>query len=148
MASLKEVRGRIISVNSTQQITKAMKMVAAAKLRRAQDNIIKIRPYAEKLNTILNNLSETLDDSADNPFSAEREVKNVLIIVVTSDRGLAGAFNTNVVKGTMSLINEKYKAQARSGNITLLPVGKKGRDFFMKMDMKVVADFSTTFLNL
>jgi F-type H+-transporting ATPase subunit gamma len=148
MASLKEVRGRIISVNSTQQITKAMKMVAAAKLRRAQDNIIKIRPYAEKLNTILNNLSETLDDSADNPFSAEREVKNVLIIVVTSDRGLAGAFNTNVVKGTMSLINEKYKAQARSGNITLLPVGKKGRDFFMKKDMKVVADFSTTFLNL
>jgi F-type H+-transporting ATPase subunit gamma len=148
MASLKEVRGRIISVNSTQQITKAMKMVAAAKLRRAQDNIIKIRPYAEKLNTILNNLSETLDDSADNPFSSEREVKNVLIIVVTSDRGLAGAFNTNVVKGAMNLINEKYKAQAKSGNITLLPVGKKGRDFFMKKDMKVVADFSTTFLNL
>jgi F-type H+-transporting ATPase subunit gamma len=148
MASLKEVRGRIISVNSTQQITKAMKMVAAAKLRRAQDNIIKIRPYAEKLNTILNNLSETLDDSADNPFSAEREVKNVLIVVVTSDRGLAGAFNANVVKGTMSLINEKYKAQAKSGNITVLTIGKKGRDFFTKKGMKIEDDFSTIFLNL
>jgi F-type H+-transporting ATPase subunit gamma len=148
MASLKEVRGRIISVNSTQQITKAMKMVAAAKLRRAQDNIIKIRPYAEKLNTILNNLSETLDDSADNPFSKEREVKNVLIVVVTSDRGLAGAFNANVVKGTMSLINEKYKAQAKAGNITVLCIGRKGFDFFSKKDMKVVGDFSTTFLNL
>lgn len=148
MASLKEVRGRIISVNSTQQITKAMKMVAAAKLRRAQDNIIKIRPYAEKLNTILNNLSETLDDSADNPFSKEREVKNVLIVVVTSDRGLAGAFNANVVKGTMNLINEKYKAQAKAGNITVLCIGKKGFDFFSKKDMKVVGDFSTTFLNL
>jgi F-type H+-transporting ATPase subunit gamma len=148
MASLKEVRGRIISVNSTQQITKAMKMVAAAKLRRAQDNIIKIRPYAEKLNTILNNLSETLDDSADNPFSAEREVKNVLIVVVTSDRGLAGAFNANVVKGTMNLINEKYKAQAKAGSITVLCIGKKGFDFFSKKDMKVVGDFSTTFLNL
>ena len=148
MASLKEVRGRIISVNSTQQITKAMKMVAAAKLRRAQDNIIKIRPYAEKLNTILNNLSETLDDSSDNPFSAEREVKHVLIVVVTSDRGLAGAFNANVVKGTMSLINEKYKAQAKAGNITVLCIGKKGFDFFTKKDMKVIGDFSTTFLNL
>jgi F-type H+-transporting ATPase subunit gamma len=148
MASLKEVRGRIISVNSTQQITKAMKMVAAAKLRRAQDNIVKIRPYAEKLNTILNNLSETLDDSADNPFSAEREVKNVLIVVVTSDRGLAGAFNANVVKGTMSLINEKYKAQAKAGNIIVLCVGKKGFDFFSKKDMKVIGDFSSTFLNL
>jgi len=148
MASLKEVRGRIISVNSTQQITKAMKMVAAAKLRRAQDNIVKIRPYAEKLNTILNNLSETLDDSAENPFSKEREVKNVLIVAVTSDRGLAGAFNANVVKGAMSLINDKYKVQAKAGNVTILCIGKKGLDVFSKRDMKVVGDFSTTFLQL
>ncbi|HXA01370.1 MAG TPA: ATP synthase F1 subunit gamma [Cytophagaceae bacterium] len=147
MASLKEVRGRIISVNSTQQITKAMKMVAAAKLRRAQDNIIKIRPYAEKLNTILNNLSETLDDSTDNPFSMEREVKHVLIVVVTSDRGLAGAFNSNVVKGAMNLINEKYKGLPKSG-ITLQCIGKKGFDFFSKKEFEVISDFSTTFHNL
>jgi F-type H+-transporting ATPase subunit gamma len=147
MASLKEVRGRIISVNSTQQITKAMKMVAAAKLRRAQDNIIKIRPYAEKLNTILNNLSATLDDAADNPYSVEREVKNVLIVVVTSDRGLAGAFNSNVVKGTMNLINEKYKSLGKS-NITVLCVGKKGLDFFSKKEFKIVSDFSMTFHHL
>ena len=147
MASLKEVRGRIISVNSTQQITKAMKMVAAAKLRRAQDNIIKIRPYAEKLNTILNNLSATLDDAADNPFSVEREVKKVLIVVVTSDRGLAGAFNSNVVKGAMNLLNEKYKSLAKS-NITLMCIGKKGFEFFSKKYFKVVGDFSTTFHHL
>jgi F-type H+-transporting ATPase subunit gamma len=147
MASLKEVRGRIISVNSTQQITKAMKMVAAAKLRRAQDNIIKIRPYAEKLNTILNNLSATLDDAADNPFSIEREVKNVLIVVVTSDRGLAGAFNSNIVKGAMNLINEKYKSLGKS-NVTVLCIGKKGLDFFSKKEFKVISNFSTTFHSL
>jgi F-type H+-transporting ATPase subunit gamma len=149
MASLKEVRGRIISVNSTQQITKAMKMVAAAKLRRAQDNIIKIRPYAQKIDAILNNLSATLDDITDNPFSVEREIKNVLIIVVTSDRGLAGAFNTNVIKGTAALINSKYKAQEQEGNITFLCIGKKGFEYFTKRGYKkVIGDFSTTFLNL
>jgi F-type H+-transporting ATPase subunit gamma len=149
MASLKEVRGRIISVNSTSQITKAMKMVAAAKLRRAQDNIIKIRPYAQKLDAILNNLSATLDDISDNPYSVEREVKNVLIVVVTSDRGLAGAFNTNVIKGTMALINANYKAQEKEGNITFLCVGKKGFEYFSKRGYKkVIGEFSTTFLNL
>jgi F-type H+-transporting ATPase subunit gamma len=149
MASLKEVRGRIISVNSTQQITKAMKMVAAAKLRRAQDNIIKIRPYAQKIDAILNNLSATLDDITDNPFSVEREIKNVLIIVVTSDRGLAGAFNTNVIKGTAALINSKYKTQEQEGNITFLCIGKKGFEYFTKRGYKkVIGDFSTTFLNL
>jgi F-type H+-transporting ATPase subunit gamma len=149
MASLKEVRGRIISVNSTQQITKAMKMVAAAKLRRAQDNIIKIRPYAQKIDAILNNLSATLDDITDNPFSVEREIKNVLIIVVTSDRGLAGAFNTNVIKGTATLINSKYKTQEQEGNITFLCIGKKGFEYFTKRGYKkVIGDFSTTFLNL
>jgi F-type H+-transporting ATPase subunit gamma len=149
MASLKEVRGRIISVNSTSQITKAMKMVAAAKLRRAQDNIVKIRPYAQKLDAILGNLSATLDDITDNPFSEEREIKNVLIVVVTSDRGLAGAFNTNVIKGTNALINEKYKTQEKEGNITFLCIGKKGFEYFTKRGYKkVIGDFSTTFLNL
>jgi F-type H+-transporting ATPase subunit gamma len=148
MASLKEVRGRIISVNSTQQITKAMKMVAAAKLRRAQDNIIKIRPYAQKLDTILNNLSATLDDISDNPYSVEREIRNVLIIVVTSDRGLAGAFNSNVIKNTMALVNSTYKAQEKEGNVTFLCIGKKGNEYFTKRGYKVVSDYSTTFLNL
>ena len=99
MASLKEVRSRIVSVTSTQQITKAMKMVAAAKLRRAQDNIIRMRPYAQRLNTILANLTRTADADIVSDYGVTREVRRVLIIAVTSDRGLAGAFNSNVFKG-------------------------------------------------
>ena len=96
MASLKEVRSRIVSVTSTQQITKAMKMVAAAKLRRAQDNIIRMRPYAQRLNTILANLTRTADADIVSDYGVTREVRRVLVIAVTSDRGLAGAFNSNV----------------------------------------------------
>ena len=97
MASLKEVRNRIVSVNSTKQITAAMKMVSAAKLRRAQDAIIRMRPYAEKLQAILSNVSASLD-SSEGKFSAQREVKNVLFVAVVSNRGLAGAFNTQVFR--------------------------------------------------
>lgn len=147
MASLKEVRGRITSVNSTQQITKAMKMVAAAKLRRAQDNIIRLRPYAQKLEGILSNVSATLEDF-ENPFSAEREVKKVLIVVVTSDRGLAGAFNANVIKGVNALIKEKYKAHDAEGNVILLCIGKKGYDYFSKRGCKVIGDYVTAFHHL
>lgn len=148
MPSLKEVRGRIVSVNSTQQITKAMKMVAAAKLRRAQDNIIKIRPYAEKLAGILTNITATLDQSVDNLYSAEREAKKVLIVLVTSDRGLAGAFNTNAIKGALSLINNEYSGQHQNGNVTILPIGKKGYDFFNKRGFKVLDSHVGVFLNL
>jgi len=148
MASLKEVRGRIISVNSTQQITKAMKMVAAAKLRRAQDNIIKIRPYVQKLNGILANVSSTMEDSMENPYSTERAINKVLIIVITSDRGLAGAFNTNVIKGTLGLINNEYQTQRDQGNIELLCVGKKGYDYFSKRGFKMVGDYVGLFHNL
>src|SRR5687767_15658618 len=95
---LKEVRNRIKSVQSTQQITKAMKMVAAAKLRRAQDAIIQMRPYAQHLQTMLNNISAQIDDDSINPFAREREAHRILVVVITSDRGLAGAFNSNITK--------------------------------------------------
>ena len=147
MPSLKEVRGRIISVNSTQQITKAMKMVSAAKLRRAQESITRFRPYAEKLNTILANLSATVDQSADNPYGEEREVKNVLVVVVTSDRGLAGPFNSNIAKAVNSLISSDFKNLPKE-NITLLCIGKKGYEYFSKRGAKVIGDYSTLFHNL
>ncbi len=148
MPSLKEVRGRIISINSTQQITKAMKMVAAAKLRRAQDNIIKIRPYAEKLNGILNNITASLEGSVENPYSEVREVKNVLIVVVTSDRGLAGAFNTNAIKAASALVNGKYKSQYEQGNVKFLSIGKKGLDAFVKRGGNVIPDYAGMFHEL
>src|SRR6266403_5852243 len=110
MASLKEVRNRIVSVNSTQQITKAMKMVAAAKLRRAQDNITRIRPYADKLDGILSNLSASLEDASDNIYASERDVKKVLMVSITSDRGLAGAFNANIMKAINNYINTHHAA--------------------------------------
>ena len=114
MANLKEVRNRITSVSSTQQITSAMKMVSASKLRRAQDAIQRMRPYASKLKEILQNLSASLDSSSAGGFSKEREVKNVLFVVINSNRGLCGAFNSNAIKLTNNLINEKYPKQKRS----------------------------------
>ena len=147
MPSLKEVRGRIISVNSTQQITKAMKMVSAAKLRRAQDNIIRFRPYAQKLNAILANLSATMEQSTDNPYAVVRDVKNVLIVVVTSDRGLAGPFNSNIAKAVYALISSDYKALPKE-NVHLLCIGKKGYEYFSKRGHNVIGDYSTLFHNL
>ncbi len=149
MPSLKEVRNRISSVNSTQQITKAMKMVAAAKLKRAQDNILKIRPYAEKLSGILKNISSSIESSGtDNLFAINRDVKNVLIIVVTSDRGLAGAFNANVIKGVLTVVAEKYADLDAQGKITYLCVGKKGFDFFSKRNVPIISDYIGAFQNI
>src|SRR6187402_156063 len=112
MPSLKEVKSRITSVMSTQQITKAMKMVAAAKLRRSQDRITQMRPFAEKLATILKNLSAAqTEGDTENWYSLARAEKKVLIIAVSSDRGLCGSFNTNIFKGVLRLIDEKYSAQ-------------------------------------
>ncbi len=148
MASLKEVRARITSVNSTQQITKAMKMVAAAKLRRAQDNITKIRPYSEKLTDVLNNVTASLDSSTENPFATEREVKNVLIVVITSDRGLAGAFNANVIKAAVNLVTTRYNDQLEKGGVEFLCIGKKGFEFFTKRGYKVNGDYVGLFGNL
>jgi F-type H+-transporting ATPase subunit gamma len=143
MPSLKEVRPRINSVRSTQQITKAMKMVAAAKLRRAQDTILRMRPYAQRLSAILNDLSLAVDE--ENPYDTIREANHILIVVISSDRGLAGAFNSNVFKATLQLIEEKYTAQLRAGNVTIMPIGKKARDFFARRNYKMMTDYAELF---
>jgi F-type H+-transporting ATPase subunit gamma len=127
MPNLKEVRARIASVSSTKQITSAMKMVSAAKLRRAQDAIIQMRPYAEKLQEILENLSSSVETSGGGAYFSDRPVKNILIVAVTSNRGLCGAFNANVIKGANRLIAENKDAE-----VTVLPVGKKAYDYFKK----------------
>ena len=132
MANLKEVRLRIASVSSTQQITKAMKMVSAAKLRRAQNAIVQMRPYANKLKEILENLSQTLDSSDGGEYAAIRPLKNVLIVAITSNRGLAGAFNATIIRAVHRLLNEKYKDQAKAGGVRLLAIGKKASDTFSK----------------
>ena len=137
MASLKEVRARITSISSTQQITKAMKMVAAAKLRRAQDNITQLRPYAKKLSQMLGTVSAGAESASESPYKQTRAVDRALIIVVTSDRGLCGAFNTNAVKAALALIGEKYVAQARSGNVEIMAIGKKGAEAFLRRGFSV-----------
>lgn len=127
MASLKEVRNRIVSVGSTQQITSAMKMVSAAKLRRAQDAVTQMRPYANKMREILENLSSSLS-SSEGAYSKQRDVKNVLLVVITSNRGLCGGFNANVVKRAMRAVKEEYA----TAKIHYLAIGKKGSDAFKK----------------
>lgn len=148
MANLKEVRNRIQSVMSTQQITKAMKMVAAAKLRRAQEAITQMRPYAQRLNHVIGNVSASVGEDLSNPFAEVRTINKVLIILVTSDRGLCGAFNTNVNKAVLNLIQEKYPTQLAAGNLTLLPIGKKGSEFFGRRSFKAHSEFVFTYSNL
>ncbi len=148
MPNLKEVKNRIQSVMSTQQITKAMKMVAAAKLRRSQDNIMQLRPYAQKLNGILQNLSSGMEGDDNNVYGVERYPEKVLIIVVTSDRGLCGAFNSNVHKAVIRNINNNYKSINDRGDLHILPLGKKGFDFFKKRNYKIVDKFWKVFSNL
>lgn len=145
---LKEVRNRIKSVTSTQQITKAMKMVSAAKLRRAQDSIVQMRPYAQKLQEMLSNIVSSLSADMDLPLANERAVERVLIIPITSDRGLAGAYNTNVIKMTREAVTVKYAAQHAKGNVTLLPIGKKGYEYFTRYNYKVVDKFWQLFADL
>src|SRR3989337_982135 len=128
MPSLKEVKNRITSVVSTQQITKAMKMVAAAKLRPSQERIHQMRPFAHKLSALLQNLSAAQLADGDNWYSTVREEKQILIIAVSSDRGLCGSFNSNVFKGVNRVIEEKYSAQFAKGNVTVLTIGKKSGD--------------------
>jgi len=141
MANLKEVKSRIQSVTSTQQITKAMKMVAAAKLRRAQDNITRMRPYAAKLTGLLQNLSSAGAESDGSKYGEEREIENVLLIVVTSDKGLCGAFNSNIFKAATRHINEHYKSQFEAGRLTFMPLGKKALDHYRRREMKMVDGF-------
>jgi F-type H+-transporting ATPase subunit gamma len=139
MANLKEVRIRIASVQSTQQITKAMKMVSAAKLKRATNAIIQLRPYATKLKEILGNLSTSLEGSS-SPFIQEREPNKVLIIVVSSNRGLAGAFNMNVIKATNNLIADKYSTQYQNGHVSIVAIGKKSQDFYEKRNYNTIGN--------
>ncbi len=139
MANLKELRNRIASVSSTMQITSAMKMVSAAKLKKAQDAVTQMRPYAVKLNAVLSNVSATLDAS-ENPFAVERTVRRVLVLPVSSNRGLCGAFNTNVYKATRALI-ASYEAQGAQAEVW--GVGKKASEPFRKLDL-VTCDFNAT----
>ena len=146
---LKEVRNRIKSVQSTQQITKAMKMVSAAKLRKAQDAIIQMRPYARKLQDMLSNIVSNVDPSEiGSNLAQERPVEKVLYIVITSDRGLCGAYNTNVQKLAMADMQEKYAAQLAKGNVHFWGIGKKGTEFFQRRNFKVDARFRDTFHTL
>ena len=146
MASLKEVRSRIQSVSSTQQITKAMKMVAAAKLRRAQDNIIRMRPYAQRLNAILSNLTRNAGADIVSDYGVAREVRKVLVIAITSDRGLAGAFNSNVFKGVNAAIASRYSTLP-AGSISVMAIGKKAHDYYGRRG-QVVGDYTHVFTKL
>ncbi|MCR8558662.1 ATP synthase F1 subunit gamma [Mucilaginibacter sp. BJC16-A38] len=147
MANLKEVRNRIKSVSSTQQITKAMKMVSAAKLKRATNAIVQLRPYANKLKDLLANLSASLEDGS-SPFLAQREPNKVLIVVVSSNRGLAGAFNANVIKTANNLIAEKYSEQLKAGNISIVAIGKKSQEFYARRKYNVIGNNNDLYLDL
>ena len=148
MANLKEVRSRITSVNSTQQITKAMKMVAAAKLRRAQDAITQMRPYAQKLSEMLGTVSAGAESAAESPYKQARPVQNVLLILITSDRGLCGAFNSNVVKGAVVRVNEQYAEQARRGMVQVMAIGKKGAEAMQRRGFAVNTKHVNAFASL
>ena len=132
MPSIKEVKNRIGSVKSTQQLTKAMKMVAAAKLKKAQDKVLQLRPYSKKLNEILSNLT----DSINNELFKERNVNKVLVVIISSDKGLCGSFNSSLIKEFNSLCNDN-----NFNNITVLPIGKKAYDFFKKSKFDLILDY-------
>ncbi len=148
MATLKDIRTRIQSIASTQQVTKAMKMVSAAKLRRAQDSAIQARPYAAKLKEMLGSLSTRVDTTL-NPLLSDRdEVKNVLVVVITSDRGLCGAFNANIIKIAQKVITEEYGALYRDGKVEMLCAGSKGNDYFRKRGFSIAKAYPGLFQNL
>jgi len=142
MASLKEVKTRISSVTSTQQITKAMKMVAAAKLRKSQERIMQMRPFAQKMTAVVQNLSSGQD--SESWYSKVRKEDRVAIVVVTSDRGLCGSFNSTVVKSVLRLVEERYSNK----KVTIVPIGKKGFEFFGKRQMPMIADYVELFHGL
>ena len=145
MPNLKEIRIRIASVNSTRQITSAMKMVSAAKLRRAQDAVVQLRPYASKLDGILQSISDNVGSSNDNVFGKERPVNKVLLVVITSNKGLCGAFNSNVIKKTVQLINGEFAGMNEKGRLELLTIGKKGYDYFRLRNYKIVKNYSSVY---
>jgi len=145
MASLRDLRSRINSVNNTSQLTSAMKMVAAAKLRRAQESIFATRPYSFKLAEIITHLKGQIDPSAHPLFQARETPENVLLVIVTADRGLAGAFNANVIKLAEQAINSQFAAHRDSGRLFLVCVGRKGHDHFKRRGYNLVGDFRGVF---
>ncbi len=147
MATLRDIKGRIKAVKSMQQITKAMKMVAAARLRRAQDNIINARPYSKKISEVLQHLLNSVSNFT-NPLFTEREVKRAALIVVTSDRGLCGSFNMNVIRTAEDLINTEFIELKQSNNLLLYCIGKKGNDYFTKRNYNVVGSHPGIFSHL
>lgn len=147
MANLKEVRNRITSVSSTQQITKAMKMVSAAKLKRATNAIVQLRPYANKLRDILAQVSASVEGS-NSPYTQDRVPNKVLVVVITSNRGLAGAFNANAIKATNNLIANKYADQFAKGNVSIVAIGKRGKEFFARRNFNVIGNHNELFNNL
>lgn len=146
--ALKEVRNRIKSVQSTQQITKAMKMVSAAKLRRAQEAITQMRPYAQKLQEVLSNIVSNSEGEVTMDLAAERTVEKAMIIIVTSDRGLCGGYNSNLIKLAKQVAKDKYPNQLAKGNVQFLPIGKKGYEHFSKNGFTVVDKFWNIFTGL
>ncbi|MVZ65436.1 ATP synthase F1 subunit gamma [Sphingobacterium sp. DK4209] len=147
MANLKEVRNRITSVSSTQQITKAMKMVSAAKLKRATNAIVQLRPYANKLRDILAQVSASVEGN-NSPYTQDRIPTKVMVIVVTSNRGLAGAFNANAIKTANNLIANKYADQFARGDVSIIAIGKRGHDFFSRRNFNVIGNHNELFNNL
>lgn len=145
MANLKEVKGRITSVKSTQQITKAMKMVAAAKLKRSQDRITQMRPYAQKLTKIIQNVSSAENSETSNPYAVERPVNKVLLVAVTSDRGLCGAFNSSIFKKTVAHIEENFQDHKNGGTLEIMTIGQKSYEFFSKRGYKVIDKYTRIF---
>jgi F-type H+-transporting ATPase subunit gamma len=149
MANLKAIRIRISSFKSTRQITSAMKMVSAAKLRKAQDKIVKLRPYANKLHELLRDLSQSLSESeVENIYARISPPEKVLLVVITSNRGLCGAFNTNVINETRNIVSENYVKQFQNGNLSLLTIGKKGYDYFRRQKVKMLPDQNHLFNDL
>lgn len=144
MANLKEIRSRITSVGSTMQITSAMKMVSAAKLKRAQDAIVKMRPYANKLTELLENLSASLDSTDGGVYSTKREITKILIVPITSNRGLCGGFNAYIIKRVHELINDQYKNK----EISILSIGKKSSEHFSKNKFNIIGSHDELFNDL
>ncbi len=149
MANLKEIRQRIVSVKSTQQVTRAMKMVSAAKLRRAQDRIIALRPYALKLKEIMSNITGNVDPSSiSSPFVENRAQENVLVIIVSSNRGLCGAFNSAISKHAETVINRDFADQRKAGNLQVLNIGKKAFEYFNRRKYSLVGENHDVFSDL
>ena len=148
MAGLKEIRTRIASVKTTRQVTSAMKMVSAAKLKKAQDAILQIRPYADKLHYILTSLSASLENVEDSVYTQSREPEKILVVLVTSNRGLCGGFNSSISKKAIELVKTKYSQQLQTGNVDFIGVGKQGARLLKYGGLKVIGEKNEIFDSL